>query len=90
MVTARRLPVKAGIGLLFDLPEPLDITHQHHRHPHNMADKHPQGGDLFDMAKDGTKGLSPVLFILPTTPSLTPGSPWRRRKAKRHPLGCPT
>ena len=24
-----------------------------------MSDSHPQGGNLFDMAKEGTKGLRP-------------------------------
>jgi len=24
----------------------------------SSSDKHPQGGDLFDMAKDGTKGIA--------------------------------
>ncbi|KAK0750655.1 hypothetical protein B0T18DRAFT_321869 [Schizothecium vesticola] len=32
-----------------------------------MPDKHPQGGDLFDMAKDGTKGSSPQ-NIIPSVP----------------------
>jgi hypothetical protein len=51
-----------------------------------MSDAHPQGGDLFNMAKDGTKGQCPYSSGEVTKIDILPPSARGLRQAEYHPL----